>query len=217
MKPWPFSNTTPLPVARGVYGSCPGRHALIIGLLLFVASGVAIAQPSTFAIWKGNSVVGKVYVDRKVQGERTQYVMTSRAEVQVLWTQRIRTSASTEYLGGRLMSCHTSVNVNDELRDSTRMHGVDGRWSGYLHPGRTVPVTCRNPWSTARMYYEEPLGQQTVYVESVLADCPLRRISEGVYQLTLPDGHVNRYVYRNGVLQEIQVDRLFFDLVFRRV
>ena len=176
-----------------------------------------MAQPSTFAIWKGDNVVGKVHVDRKVQGERTQYVMTSRAEVQVLWTQRIRTSASTEYHGGRLTSCHTAVNVNNELRDSSRMHGADGRWSGYLHPGRTVPVTCRNPWSTARMYYEEPHGQKTVYVESVLEDCPLMRISEGVYQLTLPDGHVNRYVYRNGVLQEVQVDRLFFDLVFRRV
>jgi hypothetical protein len=45
----------------------------------------------------------------------------------------------------------------------------------------------------------------------------LAKVGAGIYELTLPDGHVNRYVYRNGVLHEIQVDRLFFDLVFRRV
>ena len=39
---------------------------------------------------------------------------------------------------------------------------------------------------------------------------------EGLYRLTLPNGNVNRYVYKQGVLHEVHVDRALFDLVFRR-
>jgi hypothetical protein len=184
-----------------------------LGLALF---SICCAQPSTFHIIKGDQVVGQVKVDRHVQGDRTLYSMTSRSKVVVLWPQHIRTAVMTEYRGGRLNACHSAVSVNEEVRDSSCMRMVNGRSQGYIHPGRSVATHNNNPWTTARMYYEEPVGQARIYVESVLSEQPLVCISPGVYELQLPDGDVNRYIYRNGVLHEIIVDRTFFDLVFRR-
>jgi hypothetical protein len=66
------------------------------------------------------------------------------------------------------------------------------------------------------MYFEEPIGQQRIFVESVLRYCPLQHLGGGEYRLTLPDDKVNRYVYKDGRLEEIHVDRNFFDLVFKR-
>ena len=186
------------------------------GLLGLAVCGTCWAQSSTFHIIKGDQVVGQVKVDRHVQGDRTLYSMTSRSKVVVLWPQHIRTAVMTEYRGGRLNACHSAVSVNEEVRDSSCMRMVNGRSQGYIHPGRTVATHNNNPWTTARMYYEEPVGQARIYVESVLSDQPLVCISPGVYELQLPDGDVNRYIYRNGVLHEIIVDRTFFDLVFRR-
>jgi hypothetical protein len=185
-------------------------------LLALALCSVCLAQPSTFHIIKGDEVVGQVKVDRHVQGDRTLYSMTSRSKVVVLWPQHIRTAVMTEYRGGRLNACHSAVSVNEEVRDSSCMRMVNGRSQGYIHPGRSVATHNNNPWTTARMYYEEPVGQAHIYVESVLSDRPLVCTSPGVYELQLPDGDVNRYIYRNGVLHEIIVDRTFFDLVFRR-
>lgn len=199
------------------FQSVAGFAAWLFSLGCVLTCNTVMGQPSTFAIWKGDDLVGKVFVDRRTSGDRTHYSMNSRSKVMVLWPQHIRTSMSTEYVGGRLAACHTAVCVNDEVRDSSSMRTQGTKVVGYLHPGLVVPAASANSWTTARMYYEEPVGQTAIYVESVLRDCALAKVGAGIYELTLPDGHVNRYVYRNGVLHEIQVDRLFFDLVFRRV
>lgn len=175
------------------------------------------AQPSTFAIWLNDEVVGEVSVNRTTIGPRTIYSMNSLSEVDVIWTQVVRTMMRTEYAGDQLTACHSSVRVNDSVRDSSSLRTDMGRVKGFVHPREQVVAPCTNPWSTARMYYEEPVGQRSIYVESVLRDCPLVPLGGGRYRLTLPNDNVNDYVYRNGVLQEIHVDRPFFDLVFKRL
>lgn len=193
----------------------PAAFAPII--LLLLSASTALAQPGGFAIWKGQDLVGQVRVDRRVQGERVLYAMTSYSEVMAVWKRIVRTSVATEYLQGQLVRCHSSLRVDRALKDSSHLDLRGLERTAYLHPGRKPEAVCANPWSTARMYYEEPVGQMSVYVESVLADCPLLHLGEGLYRLTLPGGKVNEYVYHAGVLQEIRVLRTLFDLVFRRV
>jgi hypothetical protein len=67
------------------------------------------------------------------------------------------------------------------------------------------------------MYFEEPIGVNEVFVESVLENCRLMPLGEHRYRLFMPDAKMNDYVYKNGVLQEIGVDRKYVDLVFRRI
>jgi hypothetical protein len=66
------------------------------------------------------------------------------------------------------------------------------------------------------MYFEEPVGQSTVFVESVMRDCPLTRTAEGVYVLSMPGKKFNIYRYKDGLLQAVEVDRMFVKLVFKR-
>src|SRR5690606_31039396 len=90
------------------------------------------------------------------------------------------------------------------------------RWA-YVHPQAPYRLRSTNDWTTSRMYYEEPIGQSTILVESVLQDCPIRRTGPSSYEVTLPNNDRNRYRYKNGRLMEVQVDRLLVNLVFRRV
>ncbi len=135
----------------------------------------------------------------------------------MVWNRVIRTHVATEYRNGRLVRCHSSMHVNKALKDSSHLDLRTPEGHAYLHPGLRPAAVCDNIWSTARMYYEEPVGQDHVYVESVLEECPLVATGTGTYRLTLPGGKVNEYVYRAGVLQEIRVLRSLFELVFRRV
>ena len=187
--------------------------------MLFGCWCASFAQLSTFTIHVNDDadVVGQVRVSRGTVGTRTTYSMASLSEVVVVWRQVIRTSLITEYTGDRISACMSSVHVNGAVRDSSHMRLYHTGLVGFVHPGRTVTTPCTNAWSTARMYFEEPVGQHRIYVESVLDECVLEPLGGGRYKLIMPDRKVNFYTYRGGVLQEILVDRTFFDLVFRRV
>lgn len=189
--------------------------AWVVPVMLFAPAWL-YAQAGTFGIWKGEERVGSVFIQRMIVGPRTKYAMTSLSNVRVVWPQEIRTSVTADYENGELVTCRSSLHVNDALRDSSHMWTWEGMKKAYVHPGRSSVQDSVTTWTTSRMYYEEPLGQKLVYVESVLVHCPLERIGEGLYRLTLPNGNVNRYVYKQGVLHEVHVDRALFDLVFRR-
>lgn len=200
-------------------GSSRPFPALRIGALfatLLLGLVTVQAQQSRFDIWKGNSVVGSILAKRTMSGERTQYLMTSYSEFDLVLKQVVRSTVSTEYRHGHLSTCYALVKVNDSLRDSSHYAPGEDEAVCYVHPderfGHSEPVT----WTTARMYFEEPVNQRAVFVESLLRSCPLKYVGPGSYKLILPGGKVNTYTYRDGRLEEIHVDRSLFDLVFKR-
>jgi hypothetical protein len=183
---------------------------------LYGGMGNTAAQRSTYNILKGNNIVGSIQVMRLAEADRATYLITSYAEIDMVLKQVVRTSMATVYLGGNVVACNTMLRLNKGLRDSSNMSSKDGAWRCYVQPDAPFQRTVTSQWTTARMYFEEPVGQAFIFVESVLQDCPLLKTGPNTYTLTLPNKNVNRYVYRDGVLQEVHVDRALVDLVFRR-
>ncbi len=190
---------------------CRGA-ALLSGLV----GGRAQAQESTFDILKGGEVVGSVAASRTRTGDRTLYIMTSYSVMNVVWKQTVTSAMYTEYNGDTLRACMSSIHVNGAVRDSSHMTTDADGLRCHVYPRPAFRRAEALPWTTARMYYEEPVGQEHVFVESVLEPCSLRTIDPGNYLLTFPNGAKSRYVYVAGELQEIHVDRTFIDLLFRR-
>ncbi|MBL0045781.1 MAG: hypothetical protein IPP33_15715 [Flavobacteriales bacterium] len=178
---------------------------------------VVCAQDGIFEVWKGDDRVGHITVGRTIAGNRTSYWMTSISSFEIIWKQNVRSITATEYVNDQVTACYSSMHVNDAVRDSSRMLTVGDRALCFVHPTSYFEGNATNPWTTARMYYEEPTGQPSIFVESALHDCPLQRMAEGEYQLTLPNKKRNYYIYRKGVLHEIRIERTWFDLVFKRV
>ncbi len=184
--------------------------------LLFSAIVDASAQEVRFMVLKGDDPVVSIRASRSIAAERTSYLITSSAELWMIWKQEVETSMAAEYTGGTLWSSSFTLIVNGNMRDSSRMSSnAYGKWA-YVHPDAPHPYRSTSQWTTARMYFEEPIGQSFIMVESVLHDCPIRRTGLGIYEVTLPNNDRNQYVYRGGKLMEVQVDRLLINLVFRR-
>lgn len=192
------------------------RSFCFLALLSSAGSGSAQTQRSTFDILKGDDVVGSIAASCSGVGDRTLYVMTSFSTLDLVWKQVVNTAVVTEYDTGVLRSCRASVHVNGSVRDSSNMVPEGDGHLCYVHPKGGFHREQAPSWTTARMYFEEPVGQEHIFVESVLEPCAIRSSSPGTYHLTFPNGAENRYVYQEGKLQEIHVDRTFLDLVFRR-
>ncbi len=180
-------------------------------------SSMTCGQVDIFQIFHGGKMMGTIDAMRVVQGDRVSYSMISHSTFNMVWDQEVHTVARTTYVGGHVTECLTTVHVNEGLRDSSVLRTVAGRGLYVVHP-RTVYSAAlpENPWTTARMYYEEPVGQDSVFVESELIECAVVRVAEGEYILKLPNKERNHYIYRNGRLLEIRVDRGWLELVFRR-
>jgi hypothetical protein len=200
----------------------PGRTLpalVLVALLAFFGSltgSTAQAQQTRFDIWKGDAVIGTVLARRTLAEDRTHYLMTSYSEFDLVWKQVVSSLVSTEYRSGSMDRCNSHMKVNGSVRDSSHFASAAEPNNCFVHPDERFSHTDPVEWTTARMYFEEPIGQQRIFVESVLRYCPLQHLGGGEYRLTLPDDKVNRYVYKNGRLEEIHVDRSFFDLVFKR-
>ena len=193
------------------------ERSVIARLLLFGLSLITLhasAQVTRFQVLKADELVGNVIAMRMPTATGTVYTMTSHCELDIIWSQVVRSSLRTEYTDGVLTSCHTSFRVNDSVRDSSSM--IKGADQCFVHPD--VAFTCERTtqWTTSRMYFEEPVGQPLIFAESVLKDCPLVPSGPNRYTLTFPNRNVNHYIYKGGVLQEIHVERTLMDLVFRR-
>jgi hypothetical protein len=185
---------------------------LLAALGLVATAGSA--QVTRFQVLKADELVGNVIAMRAPTSTGTVFTMTSHCEIDLIWSQVIRSSLRTEYTGTELTSCHTSLRVNDSVRDSSSM--VKGAEQCFVHPKTAFTCERTTQWTTSRLYFEEPLGQSLIFVESVLRDCPLTPSGPNRYTLTFPNGHVNHYIYLKGLLQEIHVERPLMDLVFRR-
>ncbi|MDQ3100653.1 MAG: hypothetical protein M3R08_04650 [Bacteroidota bacterium] len=198
------------------------RTLQLLGQLTMCFLGIAMlqvanAQRSEFAIFKGSDKVGSIQVARSSAGDRVLYRMDSHSEFSIIWTQVVKTSVLTEYTRGVLTYCHSFLKVNDDVRDSSYMNTKGGAVQCYVHPEMLEQCDIRGEWTTARMYFEEPVSTTQIYVESVLTSCPLISSGPGNYTLTFPNKTQNHYVYRDGILQEVQVIRPLFDLLFRKV
>lgn len=189
----------------------------VLSLALLTSACTGAAQDGVFHILHNKKVLGTIDVLRVAQGDSVTYSMISRSSFTLLWEREVNTVARTLYVDGQVTNCLTTVHESGTLRDSSALRAVGGRGLYVVHPdkvyGAALPM---NPWTTARLYYEEPVGQDSVFVESELFECPVERIAPGEYILKLPNKEKNHYVYRNGVLQEIRVDRGWLGLVFRR-
>ncbi|HRD51324.1 MAG TPA: hypothetical protein PKY96_01620 [Flavobacteriales bacterium] len=191
-------------------------RALSFGFLL--ATITCAAQDGVFHILHNDKVLGTIDALRVAKGDSVTYSMISQSSFTFLWKRRLRTVARTLHVAGRVTNCLTTVHDGDALRDSSALRCIGGRGLYVVHPGKVYAGDLpTNPWSTARLYYDEPVGQDSIFVESELVECAIERVSPGEYILRLPNNEHNHYVYRNGILQEIRVDRGWLGLVFRRV
>lgn len=193
------------------------RFRLLVALLPALASGMpAAAQELGFHILKDRTVVGSIKAIRRDAGHSTIYVVSSYSQMAVVKKQMVRSNLATEYRQGSPYSCFSSFHLNGALRDSSYMCMQGNLLSCYRYPDERFEVDRTSAWTTSRMYFEEPAGQSTVFVESVLQECRLRSTAAGVYVLELPGNRTNTYRYTGGKLMEVQVDQPLLKLTFRR-
>ena len=127
-------------------------------------------------------------------------------------------ATETNYSEGKLVSATCAHHVNGDLKEKTLTKSAsktsyDVLFSG--EDGKDKPKTTFNmPINSTitGLYYKEPINVTEVYSERYGKMCNVKKLSEGKYGVTLPDGKQGIYSYKNCLCQEVKTDLAGFKL-----
>ena len=175
------------------------------------------AQTVRFKIFKGSKQIGHISAIKESNSGKTTYKVTSKASSRIITKYVRETDMKVIYSDGGLESSDLKQTMNQNLKD----HRITTRQGGQYNciKGLRKEKFCLKEsldFCSSMLYFEEPKGRKQIFCESYQKLCPIKLIKAGTYELTLPQGKVNHYVYESGVLKEIRVFRTVTNLVFRR-
>lgn len=196
-------------------------YSRCISLIFFIVFFISLhvrGQVVYFDILKGGDKLGSIKAEKKITNSTTIYTSISKATFRVVWEYIRETDITTIYQNGLFISLDSKQLMDGKLKEHYITQKKD---LGYLctRPTSNETFTLKQNiiFSSNMLYFTEPKGQKFIYAEGYQSLCALEEISNGIYKLSLPEGKINHYVYKNGVLEEIRVFRTIVDLVFKRV
>lgn len=132
----------------------------------------------------------------------------------MIWSYIVTSAMKAEYVNGILISCYSRQDTNEEMKEQSQIKRSGENYSGFRAPDQNIKIKGGISFSTAKLYFEEPHGIDSVFSESYLAYCKLENLGNSRYKLYMPDGNFNYYTYTDNKLKEILVERSMFDLRF---
>ncbi|WAC14366.1 DUF6134 family protein [Dyadobacter pollutisoli] len=127
-------------------------------------------------------------------------------------------STQTNYSQGKLISATCAHHVNGDLKERTQtkssvkslyevlFSGEDGKDKPKIEFNSPINSTITG------LYYKEPININEVYSERYGKMCSVKKLSEGKYGVSLPDGKQGIYSYKNGLCREVKTDLAGFKL-----
>ncbi|GJM29126.1 MAG: hypothetical protein DHS20C17_17610 [Cyclobacteriaceae bacterium] len=167
---------------------------------------------------RGGKEIGEISASLEESSYTETYTILSDVSFRILWKQyRRKTSNLVVYQGESMKTSYCGVYMNNDLQDSTAMHKEQNSYRVFKYPdGRYQLDNTELNFSTAKLYFQEPVGVQNVYSERFLQQCRLEAQGNHRYKLHLPDNKKNYYTYKDRQLVAVSIERTWFNLEFRK-
>ena len=175
------------------------------------------AQELTFTVYQGEKELGNIIANKTIADEHTTYTIKSDVTFVVFKKyHRVSTLVAT-YHDGILESASSTTHTNDKLEEQRiTFHDKEKYACTDMNEVSSCPETAKIIFSSANLYYNEPIDKKKVYSERFFTYASIEDIGNHVYKITFGKGKVNYYKYKDGILDSIEVQRLGFHLKFIR-
>ena len=176
-------------------------------------------QKHHFSVHRGGKEIGEITATLKESLNTKTYKIQSDVSFHVLWKRyRRKTSNTVTYRNESLETSYSGIYMNNEMVDSSTIEQDINDYHAFKFPDdRFVVNNVDLRFTTAKLYFQEPLGVKRVYSERFLKYCPIEAQGDSRYKLHLPDKKVNYYTYKDDQLIAVLVERTWFNLEFRKV
>lgn len=194
----------------------PLFYSFFLSVWMIPAAG-SFGQTLNFDIYKGSQKIGDLTVEKTTSQNKVRYEANSESYFRIIFENEWITRSSAEFVNEELAYCMAKTIHNGKVKEHTITKKTGDSYTYYQHPDVSVKKKSL-PFhhSTLGLYYFEPKETKMVFSENFQQLCPVKPLGNNTYEVTLPEGKINHYVYQNGQLMEIKVFRTLVDLSFRR-
>lgn len=189
----------------------------IVITLILLHSLSAAAQINVYDVIVAGRTIGslKVFDDKPAGGNTETHRIESNFKILFY---KGNYSTQTSYVEGKLVSAVCAHHVNGDLKEKTQTKSAAKSLYEVLFSGedsKNKPkielFTPINSTITS-LYYKEPVNISEVYSERYGKMCSVKKLSEGKYGVSLPDGKQGIYSYKDGLCKEVNTDLAGFKL-----
>ncbi len=193
------------------------KYILVLWLIASLGSEL-YGQKHHYSVHRGGKEIGAITASLIEVQETQTYEIHSDVRFKVLWKNYHRkTSNLVTYLGDTMKTSSLGIYMNDDLQDSTTIKFELNNYRCYRYPDdRFILQDTHLQFTTAKLYFQEPVGVHRVYSERFLQYCSLEQQGDHHYKLSLPSGKTNYYTYKDSKLEKVLIDRTWFNLEFRK-
>ena len=112
------------------------------------------------------------------------------------------------------MFASSEKRINSRLDEWITISLQNGKYKIENEKGTKSTFTGPIGFSVGMLYHFEPSGQNLVFSERLGTFVPIKKTSNGVYELSQPDGKKNIFKYSNGVCTEMKTEMLASSVQF---
>lgn len=190
----------------------------LIFLIFLITHETGFAQNQKYSILWGDDEIGSLSVSRIRKGAQTDISFIAEVEFRVIVKYRRRTEYQANFINDTLYFASTRSVMNDNLKDYQTTKKENNLYKIFRHPSDESILKKAITNTVAKLYYEEPDSKlNSVYAEGQSRFCKLESLGSGRYKIYLDEGKENIYTYKAGRLEQVEVNRSWFDLVFKRI
>ena len=185
-------------------------------ILLLQTSGFTRAQNLLYHIYWGGDQIGKMTVKREVSGKLEAFTFFAEVQFRVLFKKYHRqTTLKATYSGDTLIHCSNRVVQNGDLKDWRYVERDGNSYKGFVHPDDSLRFEIPITYSVSKLYFDPPKTDQiSVFAEGHTEFCDFENLGNGDFKLDIPGGNNNIYKFKEERIQEVFVDRTWFNLRF---
>jgi hypothetical protein len=173
------------------------------------------SQTLTYEVFKGNSKIGEMKVDRQYANGTWHYSSVCDVEVSFVVTVKVKSLYEATFKNNILQR-----SMMQNIRDGKVREASKGRRVGseFITDVNGEPQTLNANeinYSILSSYYEEPTGRKRIFSERWGQLLQLKNIGSQKYALVLPNGDENYMTYQQGICTELQINHTLATLVFK--
>lgn len=189
------------------------KDILLVALIILLPLSLP-AQRLYYDVVKGNKSVGNLIVTKKkLPTGAVKYNIKSDVSLKILFTFNVEFVAEEIFENGRLVDGDAVSTLNGRTQKDSHIskkgQGVIIKLNGSDYDHSEQEVT----YSVPMLYFEEPGHREAIFSQQFARYLTVKHM-DGEYILDSPDGY-NYYSYKNGICQEVKVNRDFATFYFK--
>lgn len=197
--------------------------AILIYAILMILPGSVLMSSSkkteqfNLKVTKGGETLGVISTSEITCNNRVAYFLYSSVEVNLLLKVQITESISDVFESDLLSQSVQSRYINGKLKTNNTLKKIPSGYELNNEDQKRKLLDEEIKGSILSLYYHEPKHGDRVYSQNLRTMLEVEKTGPSKYSVKLPKGYATTYTYHNGLLQTVESETAWGNILFERV